>query len=93
LSDEARQILVDNGFAPSGEGVAPTTEPGSLNEAVQASFVALVEADGQVQFIQNATPGITQTQNQEIQNLFGGKSSPTDVLPAIQKAYEEELGR
>lgn len=93
LSDEARQILVDNGFAPSGEGAAPTTEPGSLNEAVQASFVALVEADGQVQFIQNATPGITQTQNQEIQNLFGGKSSPTDVLPAIQKAYEEELGR
>ncbi|WP_454293377.1 ABC transporter substrate-binding protein [Salana multivorans] len=93
VSDEARQILVDNGFAPSGVGDAPSTEAGSLNEAIQASFVELVEADGQVQFIQDATPGITQTENQVIQNLFGGNTAAAEVLPLVQAAYEEELGR
>ncbi|WP_313555407.1 ABC transporter substrate-binding protein [Miniimonas arenae] len=93
VSDEARAILVENGFAPSGSGDAPATEAGSLNESVQSAFAALVEADGQVQFVQNATNGITQTWNAESQNLFGGKTTPEALLTSVQSSYEEELGR
>lgn len=93
VSDEARSIMVANGFAPSGPGTAPATEPGSLNEAVQASFGALVKADGQVQFVQNATNGSSQAWTEQSQLLFGGKTSPAEYLKAIQSNYEEELKR
>lgn len=92
-SDEARAIMVENGFAPSGPGEAPETKPGSLNEAIQSSFAALVKADGQVQFVQNATNGSSQAWNQQSQLLFGGKTTPADYLKEIQSNYEEELKR
>ncbi|PVG81301.1 ABC transporter substrate-binding protein [Nocardioides gansuensis] len=93
-SEEARQVMVDAGFAPSGEGDAPTTEPGSLNAEVQAAFADLVEADGQVQFVQNATSGINATWLAQTQLLAGGgRTSPADLLTAVQAKYDEELGR
>lgn len=93
MSDDARAVLVEHGFAPSGAGDAPPTEAGSLNEAIQASFAGLVEADGQVQFVQNATNGSTAAWNQQSQLLFGGRTSPSDYLAAIQANYLEELRR
>lgn len=92
MSDEARAILVDNGFAPSGEGEAPPTT-GSLNEAIQDSFAALVAADGQVQFVQNATNGSNATWTEQSQLLFGGRTTAADYVAAVQANYEEELGR
>lgn len=93
LSPEARQVLVDNGFAPSGTGDAPSTEPGSLNESIQSAFADLVEADGQVQFVQDATSGINTVWNQQTQLLFDARVTPADYLANIQAAYEEQLGR
>jgi raffinose/stachyose/melibiose transport system substrate-binding protein len=93
VSGEARAIMVEHGFAPSGEGDAPATEPGSLNESVQTAFAELVAADGQVQFVQNATSGATENWNSQTQLLLGQQISPEDYLAAIQSAYEEELGR
>lgn len=93
VSDEARAIMVEGGFAPSGVGDAPATEPGSLTESVQTAFAELVAADGQVQFVQNATSGATASWNAQTQLLFGQRISPEDYLAAIQAAYEEELGR
>lgn len=92
MSDEARAILVENGFAPSGTGDAPATETGSLNEAVQSSFADLVAADGQVQFVQNASNGATASWNEQSQLLFGGRTTPEDYLAAIQASYSEEIG-
>jgi multiple sugar transport system substrate-binding protein/raffinose/stachyose/melibiose transport system substrate-binding protein len=93
MSEEARAVLVDHGFAPSGSGETPSTEPGSLNEAVQTSFAQLVEADGQVQFVQNATNGSTAAWNEQSQLLFAGRATPADYVAAIQANYEEELRR
>jgi raffinose/stachyose/melibiose transport system substrate-binding protein len=93
LSDEARQVVVDAGFAPSGEGEEPKTEPGSLNAEVQQAFAELVDADGQVQFVQNATSGINATWLAQTQLLVAGKTSGEDYLASIQADYEEELGR
>ena len=91
LSDEARAIMVDNGFAPSGSGTTPATEAGTLNAEVQEAFSALVEADGQIQFVQNATSGATASWNAQTQLLFGAKTTPQDYVTAIQAAYEEAL--
>lgn len=93
MSDAARSVLVANGFAPSGAGSAPATEAGSLNEAIQTSFADLVAADGQVQFVQNATNGSSAAWTEQSQLLFGGKTTPEDYLKAIQANYVEELGR
>lgn len=93
MSAEARAVLVENGFAPSGAGEVPQTEAGSLNEAVQESFAALVAADGQVQFVQNATSGSTAAWNEQSQLLVGGKTTPADFVTAIQASYTEQIGK
>lgn len=92
-SEEARQVVADAGFAPSGTGEVPTTQEGSVNSQIQQAFAQLVEADGQVQFIQNATNGMTTTLNSEVQRLVDGSTTPEDLLRAVQAKYEDELGR
>ncbi|MGQ1838721.1 ABC transporter substrate-binding protein [Kocuria turfanensis] len=92
-SEEARQVVADAGFAPSGEGEVPATEQGSVKAQIQEAFAQLVEADGQVQFVQNATNGLTTTWNSEVQRLVDGATSPEDMLAAVQRQYESELGR
>ena len=91
LSPEARQIVVDTGAGPSGTGAPPETEPGTLKAAVQEGFADLVDADGQVQFVQNATSGINADWIAQTQELVEGRVSPEDYLANIQAAYEEQL--
>jgi multiple sugar transport system substrate-binding protein/raffinose/stachyose/melibiose transport system substrate-binding protein len=91
VSPEARQIVADTGAGPSGTGDAPQTEPGTLKAQVQEAFSALVEDDGQVQFVQNATSGINADWIAQTQELVVGRVSPADYLANIQAAYEEDL--
>jgi ABC-type glycerol-3-phosphate transport system substrate-binding protein len=86
-------VVADAGFAPSGEGEVPATEEGSVRAQIQEAFAQLVEADGQVQFVQNATNGLTTTWNSEAQRLVDGATTPEDMLDAVQSKYEDELGR
>jgi ABC-type glycerol-3-phosphate transport system substrate-binding protein len=90
-SPEARQIVVDTGAGPSGTGEPPTTEPGTLKAEVQAAFAALVDSDSQVQFVQNATSGISADWVAQTQELVEARVSPADYLANIQAAYEEDL--
>jgi ABC-type glycerol-3-phosphate transport system substrate-binding protein len=90
-SPEARQIVVDTGAGPSGTGEPPKTEPGTLKAEVQQGFAGLVDADGQVQFVQNATSGINEEWIAQTQELVEGRVSPADYLANIQAAYEEDL--
>jgi ABC-type glycerol-3-phosphate transport system substrate-binding protein len=90
-SPEARQIVVDTGAGPSGTGEPPATEPGTLKAQVQEGFTTLVEDDGQVQFVQNATSGINADWIAQTQELVEGRVSPADYLANIQAAYEEDL--
>ncbi len=91
ISPEARQIVVDTGAGPSGVGDEPETEEGSLKAEVQAAFAELVEADGQVQFVQNATSGINESWLSQTQLLVVGKVSPEEYVANIQAAYEDGL--
>jgi raffinose/stachyose/melibiose transport system substrate-binding protein len=93
LSPEARQVVADTGFAPSGTGELPRTKPGSLNTDVQKAYADLVEAGGQVQFVQNATNGINATWLSQSQLLVAGRTSPAELLKQVQGQYEKELGR
>jgi ABC-type glycerol-3-phosphate transport system substrate-binding protein len=90
-SPEARQIVVDTGAGPSGTGDAPKTQPGTLKAEVQDAFAALVDADGQVQFVQNATSGINADWLAQTQELVEGRVSAAEYLANIQAAYEEDL--
>lgn len=91
VSPEARQIVADSGFAPSGTGAAPKTSS-ALTAEVQKAFSDLVAANGQVQFVQNATNGIAATWTSQSQLLFAQKASATDVLAKVQAQYGDELG-
>ena len=92
-SEQGRQVAVDAGFAPSGSGPAPVTEPGTLGAEIQAAFATLVEADGQVQFVQNATNGMSGTWLPQVQMLVAGRTTPDDLMAAVQSAYEQDLAR
>ena len=50
-----------------------------------------MDADGQVQFVQNATSGINADWIAQTQELVEGRVSPEDYLANIQAAYEEQL--
>ncbi len=92
ISPEARQIVADTfGAGPSGTGEPPTTEPGTLKAQVQEGFSTLVDADGQVQFVNNATSGINADWIAQTQELVEGRVSPEDYLKNIQAAYEDDL--
>lgn len=90
-SPEARQIVVDTGAGPSGTGDAPSTQAGTLKAQVQDGFTKLVAADGQVQFVQNATSGINEDWISQTQLLVAGKVTAKDYLAKIQSSYEEDL--
>ncbi|PRB43460.1 ABC transporter substrate-binding protein [Arthrobacter sp. MYb23] len=91
-SPEARQIAVDNGFAPSGSGEQPTGN-GALSTQVQKAFADLVLADGQVQYIQNASNGANAAWTAQIQLLVDGRTTPEDMLKTVQTQYEQDLGK
>lgn len=92
-SDAGRQVVVDAGFAPSGTGPVPATAPGSLGAQIQAAFDILVAADGQVQFVQNATNGMSGTWLPQVQMLVAGRTTPGEMMAAVQSAYEQDLLR
>ena len=92
-SDAGRQVAVDAGFAPSGTGEVPATAPGSLGAQIQAAFGRLVAAEGQVQFVQNATNGMSGTWLPQVQMLAAGRTTPDEMMAAVQSAYEQDLLR
>jgi len=95
-SDEARQTAVDAGFMPSGTASqpAPTIPAGSVLNDVQAAFQDVSTANGQVPFVQNATPGISnRAWTPESQLLLDGQSTPAQFVTNVQKEYESELSR
>lgn len=91
VSDEARQIVADNGFAPSGTGAPPTTAD-ALGGEVQKAFANLLNANGQVLSVRTATDGIGATWDAQSRLLFARKASPEDALAKIQARYADEVG-
>ncbi|WP_213572024.1 extracellular solute-binding protein [Rhodococcus sp. USK13] len=92
-SDAGRQVAVDAGFAPSGTGEVPATTPGSLGSQIQVAFSRLVASGGQVQFVQNATNGMSGTWLPQVQMLVAGRTTPDEMMAAVQSAYEQDLLR
>ncbi len=89
-SDEARQIAVNNGYPPIGEGDAPDTDNQLLSQ-VLTSYESLVASGNTTDYINNATAGI---QSSAIipgfQSLLDGTMTPQEFVDSIQKQYEKE---
>ncbi len=89
-SDEARQIAVNNGYPPIGEGDAPDTDNQLLSQ-VLTSYESIVASGNTTDYINNATAGI---QSSAIipgfQSLLDGTMTPQEFVDSIQKQYEKE---
>lgn len=89
-SDEARQIAVNNGYPPIGEGATPSTDNQLLKQVV-ASYEQLVKTGNTTDYINNATAGIqAQAIIPGFQSLIDGSMTPKAFVQSLQKQYEKE---
>lgn len=89
-SDEARQIAVNNGYPPIGEGDAPSTDNQLLGQVLE-SYETLVASGNTTDYINNATAGIQASAIiPGFQSLLDGSMSPSEFVKSLQTQYEKE---
>lgn len=90
-SDEARQIAVDNGYPPVGEGKTPSTDNQLLGQVLTA-YEGLVKTGNTTDYINNATAGMQASAIiPGFQSLLDGTMTPQQFVDSIQKQYEKEV--
>lgn len=90
-SDEARQIAVDNGYPPIGEGETPQTDNQLLKQVLTA-YNGLVESGNTTDYINNATAGVQASALiPGFQSLLDGSMSPEEFVQSVQDQYESEI--
>ena len=89
-SDEARQIAVDNGYPPVGEGETPSTDNQLLGQVLTA-YEGLVKTGNTTDYINNATAGMQASAIiPGFQSLIDGTMAPKAFVESIQAQYEKE---
>ena len=89
-SDEARQIAVDNGYPPVGEGETPSTDNQLLGQVLTA-YEGLVKTGNTTDYINNATAGMQASAIiPGFQSLIDGTMTPKAFVESIQAQYEKE---
>lgn len=89
-SDEARQIAVDNGYPPVGEGKTPSADNQLLGQVLTA-YEGLVKTGNTTDYINNATAGMQASAIiPGFQSLLDGTMTPQQFVDSIQKQYEKE---
>jgi raffinose/stachyose/melibiose transport system substrate-binding protein len=93
---EARTIAVEvGGSHPMGPADAPMpeVEEGTVTAETLAAGAQIVEDNGAMDFIANATGAIyAQTWTPQLQQLFAGEQTPDALLQAVQSDYESQVG-
>ncbi len=93
---QARQDTVTlGGIVPAGptDAAMPTAPSGSAVAATVSAFQALLNSDGLVGFMADATASINQnTLIPQTQLLLAGKTTPTAFAAKIQADYQSDLG-
>ena len=90
-SDEARQIAVDNGYPPVGEGETPSTDNQLLGQVLTA-YEGLVKTGNTTDYINNATAGMQASAIiPGFQSLIDGTMTPKAFVESIQAQYEKEV--
>lgn len=70
----------------------PGVKPGTVTAQTLKSGQVIAKDDGAMGFIANATGPIdAQAWTPAVQKLFGGQTTPADVLKTVQADYEQEL--
>lgn len=82
-SDEARQIAVDNGYPPVGEGKTPSTDNQLLGQVLTA-YEGLVKTGNTTDYINNATAGMQASAIiPGFQSLLDGTMTPQQFVDSI----------
>ncbi|OZG60938.1 sugar ABC transporter substrate-binding protein [Bifidobacterium lemurum] len=91
MSDEARQIMIENGYAPVGEGEATSDDP--VMQSVLETYSEFIAGGNTATHIYNSTAGIqANALIPAVQELIDGSLQPSDFGSTIQAKYEDELG-
>jgi raffinose/stachyose/melibiose transport system substrate-binding protein len=92
---KARQINVAvGGSNPGGPPnlPIPTTKSNSVTAQTLAAGKVVASQNGAMDFIANATGAIyAQSWTPAVQKLFGGQTTPDDVLKTVQSDYEKQV--
>jgi raffinose/stachyose/melibiose transport system substrate-binding protein len=83
----AAQVLVDTDNLPAVKG-APTPSGGLSGDAA-AAWQKLNDADGIIPYLDYTTPTFYDDITAAIQELLGGKQSPSQFTSGVQKTYEK----
>ncbi|WP_088288314.1 ABC transporter substrate-binding protein [Kineosporia sp. A_224] len=93
---KAREIAVTvGGSHPLGlpDAFMPPTTPGSVTAATLEAGAKVVQDNGAMDFIANATGAIyAKSWTPQVQKLAAGQQNPEDLLAAVQKDYESQVG-
>lgn len=95
-NEEARTIGVQvGGSRPMGapDAFMPDVDPNTVTAQTLAAGSKVSEDNGAMDFIANATGSIyAKSWTPNLQKLVAGEITPQELLPAVQKDYESELG-
>ncbi len=92
-SDTARQIAVDNGYPPIGNGATPKTDNQLLGQILTA-YQGLVKSGNTTDYINNATAGIQASAIiPGFQSLIDGSMSPSKFVDSIQAQFDKETSQ
>ena len=83
----AAKVLVDTNNLPAmKDAPAPS---GGVSADVATAWQKLNEADGVIPYLDYTTPTFYDDISAAIQELLGGKQSPTEFTAGVQKAYDK----
>lgn len=89
---EAMQILADTGNVPVNGAAGFTTAEESVTNDVMRAF-SEVTTDGEVlPYLDYATPTFDQVLGDALQSLLDGRTTPQELIDALQAAYAEFTG-
>jgi len=91
----ARKLNVTEGGSNPGGPPSlpiPTVKPGSMTSQTLSAGRTISKDNGAMGFIANATGAIyAEAWTPELQKLFGGQETPTNLLTTVQADYVQEL--
>lgn len=89
---EAAAVAVENGYpAVSDAAATDLSLDMAAPDQIQAGFAQVAAANGFFSWIQNSVPAVNTALTPELQSLLGDKTTPEDMVKALDDAYQSGL--
>lgn len=88
---KASQLLLDTGNLPTVLPSGYEPQPGTVAADIATQYRNVQEANGEVPYLDYATPTFYDTITAAMQELLGGQSTPQQFVDTLQKDYADFL--